>query len=95
MKTVKRFDVRSVAKTMAILYGCFALIFVPFILLMSLGVFASGQKEAGFAMGVGGIVIAIVAPFIYAGMAFVMGAFLAWLYNMIASKFGGIQVEIE
>jgi len=95
MKTVKRFDVMSVAKVAGATYGCMSLIFVPFLLLFSVGMLASGQKGVGMIGGVGGVVFAVAIPFIYAVMGFLMGALMAWLYNLVASKFGGIQVEIE
>jgi len=95
MKTVKRFDVMSVGKMVGLVYGCISLIFVPFLLLVSAGMVASGQKDVGFIGGVGGVVFAVVIPFVYTAMGFLMGAFMAWVYNLVASKFGGIQVEIE
>lgn len=94
MQQIRSVDVMSVAKVFGILYGGLALIFIPFFLLAGLGTMFTGQKEAAL----GGVVIMILAvfiPVIYGAMAFVMGAFMAWIYNVIAKRFGGIKIELQ
>ncbi len=39
--------------------------------------------------------MAIVMPFMYGVMGFVMGAIGASLYNLIARKVGGFELELE
>lgn len=96
MHILKSVGVMSVAKIMGLIYGCLGLIFVPFFLLFALvGSFA--QKDASFApfAGLVGIVMAVLMPVIYGVMGFVMGAIGAALYNFIAKKVGGFELEFE
>ena len=37
----------------------------------------------------------IFAPFLYGGIGFVFGAIGAWIYNVIAKRLGGIEIELE
>jgi len=97
MHTLKSVGVMSVAKVMGILYGCMGLIFVPFFLLFAfVGTFA-GQKDAPFApfAGLFGIVMAVLMPLMYGVMGFIMGAIGAALYNVIARRVGGFELELE
>ena len=93
MQTIKSVDVMSCAKVMGILYGVLGIFIVPVMLLGGLASMASGQREAAIP-GVVFIVIGILAPFLYGGMGFVMGALGAWIYNVIAKRIGGIQIEL-
>jgi hypothetical protein len=34
------------------------------------------------------------APFMYGALVFVLSAFLCWVYNLIAERLGGIEVEV-
>ena len=40
------------------------------------------------------IVFAIVLPFAYGGMGFVMGALTALIYNLFAKRLGGVEIEL-
>jgi hypothetical protein len=39
------------------------------------------------------VVLALVLPFFYAAMGFVMGALMAVVYNLVADKLGGIEMH--
>lgn len=94
MHIVKSVGVMSVAKIMALMYGCVALIFVPFFLILSLvGTFA-GQEKNPFA-GLFGLFLAIFAPILYAALGFIGGAIGALLYNLFARLVGGFELELE
>jgi hypothetical protein len=94
MQRIKSLGVLSCAKMSGAIYGCLGLIFVPFALIGGLAGMASGQgKDA-----IGGIiflVFGILAPVIYGAMGFVLGAFSAWIYNLMAKWLGGIQIELQ
>jgi hypothetical protein len=95
MQRVKRFGVLSVAKIMGIIYGAMGLLLIPFFLLGSSAMLL--QKDiphAGGAMAMG-LVFAVMAPVVYGVMGFLFGAFSAWLYNLIANKVGGIEIQLE
>lgn len=40
-------------------------------------------------------VFTITAPLLYAAFTFFFTAVLAWLYNVTATRFGGIQITLE
>lgn len=37
----------------------------------------------------------IFMPIIYAVMAFLMTALWCWMYNVVAKRIGGIEIEVE
>jgi hypothetical protein len=93
MQRIQSVGILSVAKMMAIVQGCIGLIFVPFALLGGLASFATGEAKSA----IGGAVFlafGILAPFFYAAFGFIFGALGAWLYNLVARKIGGIEIEL-
>jgi hypothetical protein len=93
---LKSVGVMSVAKIMGLVYGCMGLIFVPFFLIFALvGTFAQKDASAAPFAGLLGIVLAVLLPVMYGVMGFVTGAIGAALYNLIARKFGGFEMEFE
>jgi hypothetical protein len=84
--------VLSFAKVLGLLYGCLGLLFAPFFFLLGMvGAFAREGRGpfAGF-----GMVFAIFLPIIYGFCGFLLGALMAWLYNLLASWIGGIELEL-
>jgi len=94
MQQIKSVDVMSAAKISGIMYACMAVVVIPFFLLAGLISMIGQEKEAVFG-GVAMMFFAILAPFIYGAMGFVMGALMAWVYNLIAKRFGGIQIDLQ
>lgn len=92
MKTLKKIGIKSCARfyaaTMAVLYGIGGAIMV----LMGLGVFLLG---GGYYMLGGGVAVLIFGALFGWVIGYLMGALCAWIYNMIAERIGGIQVELE
>lgn len=97
MHILKSVGVMSVAKIMGFIYACLGLIFVPVFLLIGIAGSVVGQKDMPFApfAGLFGIVMAILMPFAYGVMGFITGAIGAALYNVIARKVGGFELEFE
>lgn len=84
----------TVGKVVGLLYAVFTLLFVPFSLLfIGVGIFgvANGKTEAAGAIVMG--VFFLFAPVIYGGLGFLFGALMAWIYNLVAGKVGGIVFE--
>ena len=54
-----------------------------------------GQEKDAIFSGVAMMFFAILAPFFYGGMGFVIGALMAWVYNMVAKRIGGIKIELQ
>ena len=53
----------------------------------------SGGSQAAFG-AVGAIFIAVLVPVVYAVMGFIGGAISALIYNLIAQKIGGIEIQL-
>ncbi len=100
MQRIKSVGVLSCAKMMGVLYGCMGLLFLPFALIAGLASMAA-QQASGANGAVGAIsgavvlVLGILAPFLYGAMGFVFGAIGAWVYNLIAARLGGIEIQLE
>lgn len=67
----------------------------PFLLLGGFATMATLPANqrflGGFYIGFG-----IAAPFVYAAIGFIGGAFVAWFYNLISRKFdAGLELELE
>ncbi|MBI3476800.1 MAG: hypothetical protein HY010_13795 [Acidobacteria bacterium] len=94
MVSLRSIGVMSCAKMMGAIYGCLGLIFVPLFLL---GGFASMMvgRDAAAASGVAMLFMAILFPFLYALMGFLLGALMAWIYNLVAGWVGGIQLDLR
>ncbi len=65
-----------------VLYGFGAVVFSSML----------GSESVGAAVGVG---MAILFPVLYGVLAFVFGLLSAWLYNVVAARVGGIEMEFE
>jgi hypothetical protein len=82
----------------ACLYSTAALLFLPFVLIMSMvGAMApNGNGGSGAAMGLGlGLLIAVAALVFYAIMGFVAGILVAAIYNVIAKFTGGLEFKTQ
>ena len=74
---------------LAVFYGIVALLVAPVILIASV----LGAKAGGPSAMVG-VVMAVLAPFLYAAIGFVAGVVSAALYNLIARFTGGLEFEV-
>lgn len=90
-RKVKKIGVLQTSLISAIIFFFLSLILVvPMILIMGIaGVFSDNM---GFASG--GLIM-IFMPIIYAVMAFLMTALWCWMYNVVAKRIGGIEIEVE
>jgi hypothetical protein len=98
MKTLKRIEPLQLGKIAGAFYGLISLIFVPFILLFAVigGLAAHAQNGPAVPFTIGaGVMMALFMPVLYAGMGFIFGIIGACLYNFLASRLGGIQVDVE
>ena len=94
MQKIKSLGVLSVGKIMGILYAAMGLLIVPFFLLFSaLGVLA-GERASGFGLAAA-IVVTFFIPIFYGVIGFVGGVICAFLYNLVAERFGGIEIELQ
>jgi hypothetical protein len=84
----------SCAKTMGAFYGVVGLLVIPFLLIAGLASFVAG-KGGNTLEGIAMVVFGIFAPVFYGGLGFLFGALGAWVYNQIAKRLGGIQIELQ
>jgi hypothetical protein len=94
MQVIKRVDVLSVGKVMGLLYAAMGLIFVPFFLLISAIQALSGKAGAEFGLAMA-IVMTIFLPIFYGVLGFIGGVIMAFLYNVIAGRIGGIEIDLS
>ena len=89
--------VLSVAKMMGAIYGLMGLIFIPiFLIVAAAGMMGAGDnKMAGAAAGVGMVVMALIMPIMYGVIGFIAGAIGAFLYNFLAGRLGGIEMNLQ
>jgi hypothetical protein len=96
MKEVRKVDVMSVAKIHAAFGAILGLItgIAMTAITASVGMLGMAVPVAGVAMMFGALSI-IIMPILYGIGGFVVGAICAFLYNIIASKVGGIVIELK
>lgn len=85
-KTVSRIGVFSFAKVYCIITAIFGFIVG---VILSIAAFYNGFQYGWEVFSF------IIAPILYGIMGFIIGAFSAWLYNIVAKKVGGVEVEFK
>jgi hypothetical protein len=94
MQRIRSVGVLSCAKTLGVLYGCLGLFLIPIALIGGLASMA-GQQTNAVIGGAAMLAFGIMAPFLYGGIGFIFGAIGAWIYNLIAKRLGGIEIQLE
>ncbi|MBU1131121.1 DUF3566 domain-containing protein [Patescibacteria group bacterium] len=96
MKNIKKIDILSAAKMFGLVTGGIYLVVV--IIVVTLGNFLVDSSTLAKLdiLGLGSTVIAtILFAALIGSINFVIGAILAWFYNIIAALTGGIRLELE
>jgi hypothetical protein len=94
MVRLKSVGVLSVAKMAALLYAGMSLLMVPIFVILAAVMSAIPQvpnQPPAFLF----VIFALVAPFFYGALGFVIGAFGAFVYNLVAGWIGGIEMNFE
>jgi hypothetical protein len=96
---IKRFGILSVAKINAAISLVIGLILsVLWIMFAGVAGIARGINSAAIGSaamnGASGLVVIIFVTIVYAIVGFIAGALVAFLYNVAAGWFGGIQMDI-
>jgi hypothetical protein len=94
MQKIRSVGVLSVAKMFGIIHACIGLLVIPLGVFAGLAAMASGDKDAALG-GAMFVVFGIFAPVFYGALGFLMGALMAWIYNVAAKRLGGIELELE
>lgn len=97
MARIKRIGVKQTTKfATAYYFVMLAIIFIPFVLIsIFFGLFGKSQNLFSFGGAVFSGVVLILIPIGYALFGGLMVAASAALYNFVANRVGGIEVEIE
>jgi hypothetical protein len=101
--TIKHIGPLSCAKIAGVIYACLGLIVGALISVFAAIGFAFGGAQPGLGersvspligtvVGIGAV---IFLPIFYGAIGFVFALLGAWLYNMVASKVGGIEIDIS
>lgn len=94
MIQLKKVGVLSAAKVSAFIQGVIGILIIPLFLLV--GAVQMAAMPAGNRwMGGFGMLFALIIPFMYAAMGFIFGAIAAFIYNWVAGKFGGLEMEFS
>ncbi len=91
MQEIKSVDVMSVAKIKAVFGIIFGLVYG---ILAAFLFGAIGMSRGATGLEVFGVASIVIFPIVFAIVAFIMGAIIAVLYNFIAGKIGGVQVDL-
>jgi hypothetical protein len=91
MQRLAKLGVLSVAKHLAVLYALLGLLASAMALCVAFVQVVSGDMEQAIVS----IVAAVVFPFLYGVLGFLFAGLVAWLYNLIAARLGGIELELR
>ncbi len=94
MVRLRSIGVLSSAKIFAVVQAAIGILFGFFFLLFGIVGAAIAPSRHKFGI-VGVVVIAVLMPFFYAVLGFVMGAIWAFVYNLASQSFGGLELEFE
>ena len=90
MQQIKSFGILQAAKVSGALYLIIsAVIAIPFAVIGALAAVVSGKPE-GLLM-----LLFILAPLLYAAMGALFAALACLVYNLIAARIGGIEIELQ
>lgn len=90
MKKLIRIAPKSLAKVFAALYAMVGFIGGALFALISLIAVATGARAGWF-----GIAMLVLLPLFYGLLGALFGWLTAILYNFVAGKVGGVEVEVE
>ena|SRR5688500_5657122 len=92
IQRITRFGVGQTAKVLGALYFLLGIVFAAIF-----GLFGSMMPAAAMGDGAGmfGMGFIIAMPFLYGVMGVVFGALVAWLYNLVATWTGGLEMELD
>ena len=94
MVRLKSVGVLSAAKIASLLYAGVSLLIVPFLLIVA-AVMSAMPRQPNQPPAIIFVIFALVAPFFYAAIGFVVGALAAFVYNLAAGWLGGLEMEFE
>jgi hypothetical protein len=95
MVQIKRIGVKQTAKVLAVFYFLISLVFVLPMAVFTLFIGTLGGQKSGLSGATFGGLFLLLMPLVYAAIGFVMAAITAVIYNAIAKRVGGIEIELD
>ena len=93
---IKRFDPISVGKVAGVLYAAMGLVVGFIVSLAAMiGGFTGHSGFGALTGGMVGIGAILVLPVFYGVLGLVVAVIAAWLYNLAAGVVGGIQIDVQ
>jgi len=95
---IRRIEPLSLARVLGLFYGVVGIIIAFFVLSgIAVGFIAPMvlTRQLGGAAFLIAVCAAILLPVLYGGIAFVVGVIAAGIYNLIASRIGGIVIDVD
>lgn len=89
MKRIKRFGVIQTAKLVGAVY-----FFVSAVMLIPIALIAMATGNKMMGLPLEGILV-VLLPIMYGILGFIGAALFCIIYNFVASKIGGIELELE
>jgi hypothetical protein len=79
-------SVHQTARVLAVMYALMGLILLPILLVATM----VGEDGPGIGLG-----LALFLPVLYGIFGYIFVAIGCWLYNLVASRLGGIELEVR
>jgi hypothetical protein len=93
---IKRVGPVSCAKIAGALYAIMGFFAGAFISLLAMaGTFASQDTQMPFAGALFGVGAIVLLPVFYGCLGFVATLIMAWIYNILASALGGVEIDVQ
>jgi uncharacterized membrane protein len=92
MITVTKIGAKSLAKLFGVMYLVMGLVFGVIMYIVSIVPSLAGESEIPEGDGV---VLFFLFTFGYGIIGWIGGYVFAWLYNVVAKHFGGVEIEID
>lgn len=96
--TIKKIGVISLGKTMGAFYGGLGLIFgliITLFALMGAAIGAAGGNNDAFLGMFFGVGAVIIVPLLYGAFGFIGGVITAFVFNLVSSCTGGLEIEVD
>ncbi|HYL13298.1 MAG TPA: hypothetical protein VEV41_09685 [Terriglobales bacterium] len=94
MHVIRSVGVLSCAKVVGAIQAAIGIVLMPFFLLAAVvGAFAESKTDQVSSLVF--VVFSLFLPVFYGVFGFLMGAFGAWVYNLISKWIGGIELELQ
>jgi hypothetical protein len=94
MATLKHIDVISASKIAAVIYAIIGLVLGVLIFIFANAFASLFIRSRLLAVGIGALVIIVLPIFLFI-IGFIAITIEAWIYNLLADKFGGIKIDIK